>query len=142
MYGYAAGNTGIIYGVYGLSDSTNGRGVFGAGTAFGAADVPYGVRGQASTSTMGYGVYALGDSGASGLKSFRIDHPFDPENRYLLHYSSESPFPQNFYNGNVVTDHQGYAWVPLPDYFAAINTNFKYQLTVVDNSVDFVMAIS
>jgi hypothetical protein len=50
--------------------------------------------------------------------------------------------PQNFYVGNVVTDSKGYAWVELPDYFEEINTNFKYQLTVVDgvNTDDFVMA--
>lgn len=63
-----------------------------------------------------------------------IGHPHDPEHKYLLHYSSESPFPQNFYSGNVLTDASGYAWVELPDYFEAINTNFKYQLTVVGKS--------
>ena len=104
------------------------------GDANGAGDTPYGVRGQASPATLGFGVFAVGDMGASGVKPFRIDHPSDPENKYLLHYSSESPFPQNFYNGNVVTDAKGYAWVELPDYFAEINVNFKYVLTVVDDS--------
>ncbi|MFN8138796.1 MAG: hypothetical protein U0R49_03245 [Fimbriimonadales bacterium] len=140
VFGLATALTGVTYGTYGQSDSSTGRGVYGFTSATGAADTPYGVRGSASTATGGYGVYAAGDLGASGVKSFRIDHPFDPENKYLLHYSSESPFPQNFYNGNTVTDANGYAWVELPDYFSAINTNFKYQLTVLDNSDDFVLA--
>jgi hypothetical protein len=142
VFGDATGTTGITYGVFGRAASVNGYGVYGLATATGAADTPYGVYGSADPATLGFGLYALGDSGASGLKSFRIDHPFDPANKYLLHYSSESPFPQNFYNGNAVTDSRGYAWVELPDYFAEINANFKYQLTIVDDneSPEFVMA--
>ena len=40
-------------------------------------------------------------------KSFRIDHPSDPENRYLVLYFSEAPQPQNFYNGIVTLDEAG-----------------------------------
>jgi len=75
-----------------------------------------------------------GDFFASGRKAFRIDHPLDPKNKYLLHFASESPSPQNFYSGNAVTDADGYAWVELPEYCAAVNTNFKYQLTIVDDA--------
>lgn len=100
-------------------------------TATGSADGVYGFSDLAST---GFGVYAGGDLGASGLKSFVIDHPLDPENKSILHYCAESPMPQNFYVGNCVTDSKGRAWVELPEYFASINTNFKYQLTVVDDS--------
>jgi hypothetical protein len=46
----------------------------------------------------------------------------------------------NFYSGNVITDAQGYATVTLPDYFEAINRDFRYQLTVIDSSDDFVLA--
>ncbi len=122
LYGLATGAAGTTYGVVGQSNS----------------DVGYGVWGTSGGN--GYGVFAAGHLGASGIKSFRIDHPSDPENKYLLHYSSESPMPQNFYVGNVVTDAKGYAWVQLPDYFGEINTNFKYQLTVVrdDESPNFV----
>ena len=126
--------TGLSYGARFETDSTSGRAVYGLANSGVVGSVPYGVRGQASTATSGYGVFAVGDSGASGVKSFRIDHPMDPENKYLLHYSSESPFPQNFYNGIVETDAQGYAWVNLPDYFGQINTNYKYQLTIVGKS--------
>lgn len=140
VFAWATPATGATYAGYFRSDSTSGVGVYGWATA--ASGTIYGVYGSASTAAGGYGVYPNGDLGASGTKSFRIDHPFDPENKYLLHYAAESPFPQNFYVGNVVTDSKGYAWVELPDYFAEINTNFKYQLTVVDDadSAGFVMA--
>ncbi len=132
VYGLATALSGGAYGVEGVSDSPSGRGVYGHATA--SSGTIYGVLGEASTSAAGYAVFALGDMGATGTKPFRIDHPFDPENKYLLHYAAESPMPQNFYVGNVVTDANGYAWVELPDYFAEINTNFKYQLTVVDDA--------
>ena len=141
VQGTALADTGVCIGGRFESQSDDGRGVFGFASDPGGG-FTYGVYGQNSATSPGYGVYANGDSGASGTKSFRIDHPADPENKYLLHYSSESPFPQNFYNGNIVTDSTGYAWVELPDYFAEINTNFKYILTVVDesDSNDFIWA--
>ncbi len=37
----------------------------------------------------------------------------------------------NIYNGNVTTDASGSATVTLPDYFDALNRDFRYQLTVV-----------
>ncbi len=132
VYGRVPSATGVTFGVYGRRDSDSGRGVYGLASSL--TGTIYGVYGEASTASQGYAVYALGDSATTGTKSFRIDHPFDPENKYLLHYSAESPFPQNFYCGIVTTDRKGYAWVELPDYFAEINTNFKYQLTVVDES--------
>jgi hypothetical protein len=119
--------------------STNGFGVFGYAIASSGTSI--GVAGQ-SNSPSGWGLFSYGNSGATGVKSFRIDHPFDPENKYLLHYSTEMPEPQNAYNGNVVTDINGEAWVQLPDYFEQINKDFKYQLTVVDDtdSDQFVIA--
>jgi len=141
VYGLASATTGTTYGGRFESASTGGRGVYGFASA--TTGTTYGVFGGNSiASPFGFAVFAQGDLAATGLKSFRIDHPFDPENKYLLHYAAESPMPQNFYVGNVVTDGNGYAWVELPDYFAAINANFKYQLTVVDDadSDGFVMA--
>lgn len=156
--GEAASGQGI--GVWGQGESSNGIGVFGTGNqgvwGNGSENGVYGyaggspnsvgvlgksfdfgtiaVLGQQDGSLPDYGVYSGGDFGASGSKAFRIDHPQDPENKYLLHYSSESPYPQNFYSGNAITDSKGKAWVELPDYFHDINANFKYQLTVIDNS--------
>jgi hypothetical protein len=37
----------------------------------------------------------------------------------------------NIYTGNVTTDAQGDAQVRLPDWFEAVNTDFRYQLTVI-----------
>lgn len=131
VFARASAGSGTTHGVWGQSDSTQGTGV--GGYALASSGVTYGAYGY-TTSGTGWAVYAGGKFGASGTKSFRIDHPLDPENKYLLHYSTESPVPQNFYVGNVVTDANGYAWVELPDYFSEINANFKYQLTVVDDA--------
>lgn len=64
-------------------------------------------------------------------KNFVIDHPQDPENAYLYHSSVESPDRMNVYNGNVTLDDNGEAWVQLPDYFEALNRDFRYQLTPI-----------
>ena len=68
-------------------------------------------------------------TGAS--KSFAIDHPLDPQNRYLYHASIESSEMLNVYSGNVVLDGSGRAVVQLPDYFEALNTDIRYQLTCI-----------
>lgn len=78
----------------------------------------------------------LGDVSVSGnltkgSGSFKIDHPLDPENKYLAHSFVESPDMMNVYNGNVVLDERGEAWVEMPDYFEALNTDFRYQLTAI-----------
>ncbi len=79
-------------------------------------------------------------SKASG--TFRIDHPLDPTNKYLQHSFVESPDMMNIYNGEVATDAKGYATVTLPDWFEALNRDFRYQLTVIDTADDddFVLA--
>ncbi len=71
---------------------------------------------------------------SKGGGSFKIDHPLDPENKYLYHSFVESPDMMNIYNGNVTTDGQGYATITLPDYFEALNRDFRYQLTVVNEA--------
>ncbi len=116
------------YGVYGENMSTgvtyNNIGVAGLGWV--------GVWGETNDfTTPGYGVYANGDLGASGTKSFMIDHPLDPENKYLKHYSIESPEVLNIYRGLVTLDANGNATVTMPDYFEAINTNYSYNLTAI-----------
>jgi hypothetical protein len=64
-------------------------------------------------------------------KSFRIDHPLDPERKDLYHASVEGPERTTFYNGNVVLDAQGHAVVGLPAWFQALNRDFRYQLTCI-----------
>ncbi len=66
--------------------------------------------------------------------SFKIDHPLDPANKYLYHSFVESPDMMNIYNGLVTLDAHGAATVQLPDYFEALNGEFRYQLTSVGSS--------
>lgn len=73
-------------------------------------------------------------------KNFVIDHPLDPENAYLYHSSVESPERTNLYNGNVTTDDDGYATVTLPDYFEALNRDYRYQLTVIGTFAQAIVA--
>jgi hypothetical protein len=72
--------------------------------------------------------------------SFKIDHPLDPANKYLYHSFVESPDMMNVYNGNVTTDKRGYATVTLPDYFEALNRDFRYQLTVIGQFAQAIVA--
>lgn len=71
---------------------------------------------------------------AKGGGSFQIDHPLDPENKYLYHSFVESPDMKNMYDGVITTDGSGYATITLPDWFQALNADFRYQLTVLDDS--------
>ncbi len=66
-----------------------------------------------------------------GTKNFKIDHPLDPENKYLYHAAIESSEVLNIYSGNVTSDENGNAVVTLPEWFEAVNRDFRYQLTVV-----------
>ncbi len=71
---------------------------------------------------------------SKGGGSFKIDHPLDPQNKYLYHSFVESPDMMNIYNGVVTTDGNGYATITLPEWFEALNRDFRYQLTVVDEN--------
>ena len=72
--------------------------------------------------------------------SFKIDHPLDPENKYLSHSFVESPDMMNIYNGNITTDQNGLAVVELPDYFESLNRDFRYQLTVIGQFAQAIVA--
>ncbi len=109
----------------------------------------YGIQAYADGGSTAYGVWAQGNGAATnyagffngnvsvigtlskGGGSFKIDHPLDPANKYLYHSFVESPDMKNIYDGIVLTDAQGNATVTLPDYFSALNTDFRYQLTVI-----------
>ncbi len=69
---------------------------------------------------------------SKGGGSFKIDHPLDPLNKFLYHSFVESPDMKNIYDGVVTTDERGYATVELPDWFEALNRDFRYQVTVLD----------
>jgi hypothetical protein len=72
--------------------------------------------------------------------SFKIDDPIDPANKYLYHSFVESPDMKNIYDGVVVTDGGGHAIVTLPDYFESLNSDFRYQLTVIGQFAQAVVA--
>ncbi len=122
---------GTGWGVYGTA--TSGSGVFGFAT--GTSGVNYGVYGTSSSSS-GYAGYFVGNVHVTGTLSksagsFKIDHPLDPAHKYLSHSFVESPDMKNVYDGVVVLDDQGTAWVDLPGYFEALNRDFRYQLTAI-----------
>ena len=75
-----------------------------------------------------------------GGGSFKIDHPLDPANKYLSHSFVESPDMMNVYNGNITTDRHGLATVNLPEYFEALNGDFRYQLTVIGRFAQAIVA--
>jgi len=137
------------YGVYGIglngtvgeTNYRNGFGVYGrnydalgplTSNAVGTYGLGYvGVWGDQSDPN-GFSVYSNGDFGAAGTKAFSIDHPLDPEHKYLRHFSIESDEVLNVYRGNASFDANGEAIVTMPDYFEAVSSdNCTYQLTPV-----------
>jgi hypothetical protein len=142
VFGYATNQANFVtYGVRGDSEAFPGRGVMGvswrtSGNGIGVSghteSQDSGARGVFGA---GFGnavaVYAQGRFVATGTKSFKIDHPLDPENKYLKHFCTESPEPLNVYRGRVELDPFGEAWVELPEYFEAINRDPLYHLTAI-----------
>jgi hypothetical protein len=117
-------------GVEGVSTGATGAGIYGWTNASGG----YGIRGRNTAG--GYAAAFEGRVHVAGLitatsKAFQIDHPLDPANKTLQHSSVESPDMLCVYNGNVTTNARGKATVVLPDYFEALNRDYRYQLTAV-----------
>ncbi len=125
----ANSNTTVLQGTFnGTAGNDDGIGVLGSYVGnTGTPGYGYGVVGIGNR----YGIYANGDVGASGAKPFQIDHPLDPYNKYLKHYSMESPEVLNVYRGNVVLNANGEAVVIMPDYFDSVTTNCSYSLTAI-----------
>jgi len=154
------GNGGTLMGVYGKGTGDGplriGGKFIGTGQAYTNDGISYGIMANGHYGTEAYGIYAnaqLADVNWAGYfwgnvrvtgtfdnsaPSVIMDHPLDPENKYLHHSSVNSPDMKNIYDGNVVTDDDGYAQVVMPDYFEVLNTDFRYQLTVIG---DFAQAI-
>lgn len=159
-YGTATASTGTTYGVYGTATSFNGFGVYGFVSSGSSNSGVYGkstgnggtgVVGEANTGTAAYGVWGKSSSGYAGFfsgnvqvsgtlsktaGSFKIDHPLDPANKYLYHSFVESPDMMNVYNGLVTTDDKGFATITMPDWFDALNRDFRYQLTIISRNAD------
>ena len=66
-----------------------------------------------------------------GGGGFHIDHPLDPENKFLDHSFVESPDMKNIYDGTIILDNNGSAIVELPDWCNALNSDWRYQLTAI-----------
>src|SRR5918993_156597 len=126
---------GVGYGVSGHSDSYDGvHGDSQSGNGVvGVSSSSYGVYGKGITGLAAYldgNVTIAGNLQKAG-GSFKIDHPLDPTNKYLCHYFVESPDMKNVYDGVVVLDRKGKAEIELPDWFGALNKDFRYQLTAI-----------
>jgi hypothetical protein len=153
------GFSGGANGVFGRSSNQEASGVYGENMSQGG----FGVAGRSnatvrSPTRSGWGAGVLGDNSAGGWAGFfngdinvigsllhvgsglHIDNPKDPRNRYLNHSFVESPDMLNVYNGNVITDDDGNAKVQLPDYFEALNRDFCYQLTVLGQLAQAIVA--
>jgi hypothetical protein len=148
-----AGSAGVAYGLFGsgISDAGSRYGVMGTAFTYSAVTTAgsYGVYGAASYGAAAYGIYGTASSATSnyagyfsgnvvvtgslnkGGGAFKIDHPLDPENKYLQHSFVESPDMMNIYNGNAILNEKGEAEIELPEWFGALNRDFRYQLTAV-----------
>ncbi len=142
VYGHATATAGTNIGVKGQTESPSGTGV--EGDAPQGSDSGYGVAGY-GFGNLSIGVYGQspylaglfdGDVVIEGTLiknagSFRIDHPLDPANKNLSHSFVESPDMKNVHDGVAVLDEKGEAVILLPDWFEALNRDFRYQLTSI-----------
>jgi hypothetical protein len=121
-------------GVYG-NNTSGGYGVTGRGVGGGVYGVGsvVGVQGESTTGWAGFfqGDVTIWGTLSKNAGAFKIDHPLDPDNKYLYHSFVESPDMKNIYDGMVTLDERGRAVVKLPDWFGALNRDFRYQLTCV-----------
>jgi hypothetical protein len=142
-------------GVYAIGATVSGNDIPGAGVRATGGDSNSGTGGVGITASGGFGPGGVtglagqfyGDVSIDGnltitrgnltvsgningaAKPWKIDHPLDPDNKFLFHVAVESPDMKNMYDGVVVLDEKGETVVELPSYFEALNTDFRYQLT-------------
>jgi hypothetical protein len=121
VQGLASATTGEIHGVEGIASGTGGTKV--------------GVYGSASGGTTNWAGYFNGNIFATNITKskdeVKIDHPLDPENKFLVHSGVSSNEMKNIYDGVVILDNNGKATVQLPEWFEALNTDFRYQMTAI-----------
>jgi hypothetical protein len=122
------GVSGICSGNDGVAVYAHGTGVFTAGVSA-ISDNSLGLYASGNPAASFSGNVAITGSLSKGGGSFLIDHPLDPANKSLYHSFVESPDMKNIYDGVAVLDQQGQAVVTLPDWFGALNSDFRYQLT-------------
>jgi len=122
IYGETSGDKVAV--ILGITVNKNAVGVSGVNTNGGTAGY---FKGK---------VYVDGNVNVTGNinKSalfFQLDHPLDPGNKYLNHSSIESSEMKNLYDGVITLDDRGEAEVDLPDWFGALNQDFRYHLTAI-----------
>jgi len=166
VVGYSGASGSGIWGTGGLdafggngdpstSGTRGGIGVYSQGGRGAGSDGDGGYFLGGSSSSSGDGIFAIPGSGDAGgfdgnvsvtgtltasAKNFKIDHPLDPSNKYLVHASVESSEMMNIYTGNVTTDARGEAAVQLPNWFEVLNADFRYQLTVIGQFAQAIVA--
>jgi len=150
--GGVVGQCGFCSGVAGLS--TKGNGVFGSTQGTLSDDYGLGVAGNAPqggigvygySTAAGWGGWFDGDVNIVGTiyktaGAFKIDHPLDPSNKYLVHSFVESNEMKNVYDGVATLSHTGDAVVELPKWFEALNKDFRYQLTCIGQNAPVYIA--
>lgn len=117
-------------GVWGQTVYDDGIGVYGLNASAGAA-AGAGVLGQANDVVVDWAVFGIGDLGATGGKFFAIDHPADPANKILKHFSVESDEPILMYRGTIELDANGEAVIEMADYVDMVNVEYSYTLTSI-----------
>jgi len=130
IYGYGPAGTGL----FGRTDSSQAaaNGVTGYATGGGISAAINGIQ----SGSGGYAGYFSGNVTVIGALtksagSFKIDHPLHPDTKYLSHSFVESPDMKDIYDGVIELDAGGSAVIQLPDWFEALNKDFRYQLTCI-----------
>ena len=142
------GNSRGVNGVASTTTDSYTSGVYG--TATGGSVSNYGVRGYASgSSNTNCGIYGYASDGITNyagyfsgninvtgtvLKSadqIKIDHPLQPESKFLSYSTVVSDKMMGIYNGIAILNGEGEAIVTMPDWFESANTEFRYQLTAI-----------
>ena len=152
VYATNVGATGDLH--YGVTGIAHNGGVQNIGVTGIASDALYspgnncaGIYGQ-SASYYGGTIWAgyfngwtqvVGNFYATA-KFLKIDDPVDPANRTLVHACVESDEFKNIYDGVATTDAAGNATITLPGWFEALNKDFRYQLTVIGQFAQAIVA--
>lgn len=155
-YGVAGVSTGTGVGVKGISNTFGVIGEsLGGGPIAGVLGTGNNAVGVWGSSVYNTGVYGISVNGYAGyfagnvtvtgtctgcLGPMQIDDPLDPAHKYLYQAGVASPDMMNIYNGNVTTDANGEAVVALPDYFGALNKDYRYQLTPMGQFAQAIVA--
>jgi hypothetical protein len=122
------GNSLLFSGGTGVSAIGGNSSFLGGGTGIYARGGTGNVQGDAG---IFYGNVSITGSISKSGGSFKIDHPLDPENKILYHSFVESPDMKNIYDGVATLGSDGSAWITLPNWFQALNSDYRYQLTAI-----------